>query len=220
MTCLMPRHRTASDYRYGCRCPEAREAYRLYRKRGREGRSVPQVVNSLGTARRLQALAAIGWSCPALAAELGYGSYAAVTYLQRRYRTTVLRSIAERVSAVYDRLSMTPGPSVRAVRTAARNGWAPPLAWDDDEIDDPTARPSGTTLVVVDEVAVERAVQGERAEHEVLTRGEQHAAIHHCRALGMPAHEIARRVGVSTRTVDRVASASPRSSQPQTISAA
>jgi DNA-binding NarL/FixJ family response regulator len=219
----MSRHRTASDYRYGCRCPEAREAYRLYRKRGREGRGVPQVINSLGTARRLQALAAIGWSCPDLAVELGYGSYAAVSYLQRRDRPTVLRSIAERVAAVYDRLSMTPGASVRAVRTAARNGWAPPLAWDDDEIDLPQAKPRGKVTwdaAPPDPAVIERVVRGERRADEVLRRSERDAAIHQCRALGIPAHEIARRVGVSTRTVDRVVSAPPRPSLVQTISAA
>lgn len=223
MKCTMPRHRTASDYRFGCRCPEAREAYRLARKRAREGRSIPQVVDSLGTARRLQALAAIGWSCPALAVELGYNSYAAVTYLQRRYRPTVLRSIAERVVAVYDRLSMTPGPSVRAVRTAARNGWSPPLAWNDGEIDEPRAKPQGKVVwndAPPDLTVVERVVRGELRDSDVLLRSERDAAIHQCRALGLPAHEIARRVGVSTRTVDRVVSAPPRQSLSQTISAA
>lgn len=35
---------------------------------------------------------------------------------------------------------MTPGPSNRVRARAARAGWAPPLAWDDN-IDDPDAVP-------------------------------------------------------------------------------
>jgi len=207
MTCTAKYHTTASHYSYGgCRCPAAREAYRLANKRRREGRHDPQVVPSLGTARRLQALAAIGWSGPDLARELGYRSAAAVTYLQRRYRPAVLRTVADRVTEVYERLSMTPGPSRRAVDTAVRNGWVPPLAWDDDEIDDPAARHHGNVLGSgLDELAVERAVRGERSADERLPRAEQRAAILRCRARGLPAREIARRVGVSTRTVDRVA---------------
>ena len=40
---------------------------------------------------------------------------------------------------------MTPtGPGAeRARSTAKRKGWAPPMAWDDDTIDDPQAKPVG-----------------------------------------------------------------------------
>lgn len=204
MTCHTKRHDTNGAYRRGCRCPQAREAYRLYRKRRREGRSTPQLVNSLGTARRLQALAAIGWSAAKLATELGWDSHCTVSNLQQRRRAKVTLATATLVADVYERLSMTPGGSKRARLFAARKGWPAPLAWDDD-IDEPTARPAGAvTVAVVDTVAVERAVRGDRRPDEVLPRAERRAAVLRCRELDMPTHEIARRVGVSTRTVDRI----------------
>lgn len=36
---------------------------------------------------------------------------------------------------------MVPGPSARARRRAAAHYWAPPLAWDDDDLDNPTITP-------------------------------------------------------------------------------
>jgi hypothetical protein len=61
-------------------------------------------------------------------------------------RAFLLTETAERIAAVYEQLSMrSPAPwgfqHSRAQLIAKRNGWPPPLAWDDDEIDDPTATP-------------------------------------------------------------------------------
>jgi hypothetical protein len=45
---------------------------------------------------------------------------------------------------------------------ARANGWAPPLAWDDETIDDPKARPHlRVTVDGVDDVVVERVLGGE-----------------------------------------------------------
>jgi hypothetical protein len=42
---------------------------------------------------------------------------------------------------LFNELQLTPGSCERARRRAKKLGWAPPLAWDEDAIDDPDARP-------------------------------------------------------------------------------
>lgn len=141
-TCTAQRHGTEAAYSYyDCRCPTAREAWRLYRKRRREGRADPRMVDPTGTRRRLQALAAIGWSPHLLARELGFTATNAVRHLMRTGRGKINTRTAEAVRHLYDRLSMTPGPSTRARNHARRAGWAPPLAWDDHDLDNPTPNP-------------------------------------------------------------------------------
>lgn len=92
------------------------------------------VVLSVGARRRAQALAAIGWPMSDLAARVGMtAGNLSVTIAHPRlsYRHWVA------IRDVYDEWSMTPGPSRKTRQVAAARGWAPPLAWDDDTIDDP-----------------------------------------------------------------------------------
>lgn len=98
------------------------------------------LVDSAGTVRRVQALVAIGWTLTEIAAEAGWtvGNLSGLVSAGERVTAGTARAFA----AVYDRWSMTPrtGASAdRARRFAARRGWLPPLAWDDDRIDDPAA---------------------------------------------------------------------------------
>lgn len=196
------RHGTYSAARYGCTCPEAIADRRRYNKLHHHGYNRPRLIDATGTHRRIQALCVLGWSRQDIAEKLGIGERA-VGYLLAEH--TVTTRTAARVRRVYDELWLHTGPSERTRTHALRQGWVSPLAWDDDTIDDPRARPHGYVAgAVVDEVAVARAVRGERAEGETLSRAERRAAILRCRELGLPAHEIARRVGVSTRTVERV----------------
>lgn len=112
-----------------------RASYRRRRYLHRGGFLVP----AAGTRRRLQALAAIGWSSREVARRLGVTPQT----LRRLYgQTSVLTSTRDRVAALYDELSMTPGSNRTTVTWAVRRGWAPPLAWDDDRIDDPAAKPA------------------------------------------------------------------------------
>ena len=97
--------------------------------------------SSVGISRRLQALVAIGYPNHYLSDQLGIGpSY--VSKLMHNGRRNVNADTATRVKALYDRLSMTPGPSWEARERARKRGWVPPLAWDDDAIDDPQAVPN------------------------------------------------------------------------------
>jgi hypothetical protein len=155
--CPAQRHGGASAYRHhGCRCPQAIAAHarqlRQWRKRRYLERG-PLLVDATGTRRRLQALIAIGWPRRALAERLG--TRPANILRQRRVRA----GTARRVARVYDQLSMTPGPDPRCAEAARRRGWAPPLAWDDDQIDDPRAQPAAPLgEPAADEVAVDRAL--------------------------------------------------------------
>jgi predicted transcriptional regulator len=96
------------------------------------------LVTALGTRRRVQALAAIGWPQQEIAARVGEKPRHLSQFLRRdQIRADKVR----RIRAVFDELSTTPGPSEISRKRAQRAGWPPPLAWDDDTIDDPKAKP-------------------------------------------------------------------------------
>jgi len=95
-------------------------------------------VDATGTIRRLRALAAMGWPMKQLAAMSGV-AMPTISYLMHHRRATVYSRTAAKVAALYDELSMKEGNSQRSRLRARRHGWAPPLAWDDETIDDPNA---------------------------------------------------------------------------------
>lgn len=99
--------------------------------------------NGIGTARRLRALMAIGYTQGQLAAELDTDQ-SRVSKLMLNSGARITTGTRDRVVELYDRLSMTPGPSQQARNRAQRKGWPPPLAWDDDVIDDPHGQPAKT----------------------------------------------------------------------------
>lgn len=113
-------------------------------------------VDATGTVRRLRALVTIGYPQAHLAAELGVHPGNFSTLILRANH--VLASRARAVRALYDRLWNIPGPSSRARADAARRGWFPPLAWNDDTIDDPSATPD---VDGVDEEEVLRLLAGD-----------------------------------------------------------
>lgn len=101
-------------------------------------------VPAIGTMRRLQALAALGWSARSVMERSGIseGSLHTIRRGERRY---VEIATHRKVTAVYDALSMALPPETRASRAtrakAAKKEWPPPMAWDDLGIDDPAAEP-------------------------------------------------------------------------------
>lgn len=102
-------------------------------------------IDSMGTLRRLRALVAVGWTQTEIARRMGRTVANVGRLIHGRRYGNVTQETATLVARLYDDLSMTPGPSLRARRLATRYGWAPPLAWDDDTIDDPTAAPDTGT---------------------------------------------------------------------------
>jgi len=134
-----------TSYCNGCRCRTCRDAkaavQRQYRKRRYLNRG-STTTDITGTRRRLRALAAIGWHSDAISEITGIHPKQIQEYTSANSRRHVVYvSTARIVEDVYDKLSMTHGPSVITTSRAKAKGWAPPLAWDDDELDDPEARP-------------------------------------------------------------------------------
>lgn len=127
-------------------------------------------VDSTGTRRRVQALVTIGWSLRQLAAHLGM-DHGAVADIARAACPTVYAATAQAVTALYDELWDQPPPRTskgerttitKARKHAASRGWAPPAAWDDDEIDDPAALPDRGAKVPRVLAVVENAEELER----------------------------------------------------------
>jgi len=99
----------------------------------------PVLINPIGTIRRIQALVANGYNQRDLAARLGMKPCNISRLLASQSRSVHVKT-ADRVVALFDELQLRPGPSDFARRRAARLGWPPPLAWDEDTIDDPAAK--------------------------------------------------------------------------------
>jgi len=114
-------------------------------------------IDSTGTVRRLQALVAVGYPATGLGERIGV-SATNMAHTMRATRVTVRR--ARQVAVLYEQLSHLPGESKRARMRARRQGWAPPLAWDEDTIDDPAASPVDTdgSEAALDEVLLDRLI--------------------------------------------------------------
>lgn len=163
MTTDDDRHGTPSGYVAGCRercCADAIARYECGRQwdllNGR-----PRTVPAIGAQRRIHALQRLGWSAEALSRRLGHSPKWVDRVMKR---STIRRATHELIVSLYDELSMTLGPSDRTRRRAEQKGWLPPLAYDDDRIDDPNYRPSRRVVVPkdVDQAVIERVLSGER----------------------------------------------------------
>jgi transcriptional regulator with XRE-family HTH domain len=97
-------------------------------------------IDSTGSLRRLRALQAIGWTQTEIAHRIGW----TLQNLNRYFISDpamINRGTAVTIAKVFNELQLIPGPSERSRRHARKHGWAPPLAWDEDTIDDPAATP-------------------------------------------------------------------------------
>ncbi len=101
-------------------------------------------VDATGTRRRIQALACLGWTLTSQAEHIGWK---VSNYTSLLGRGQVMKATADKVLALYEELSMKRAPaglgSTRVRNLARARGWKPPLAWDDETIDDPAAKPIG-----------------------------------------------------------------------------
>lgn len=154
-----------------------------------------QHVSGVGTRRRIRALMAIGWSHAAMRAKSGV--LTAVALNQKG--DLVTRAMYDRVRALYDDLSMTPGPSAKTRARAVAAGYPPPLSWDDDAIDDPAATPTGVPTTAwdpagYDESRVERRINGDRSIR--LHKGESVEVVRRMLADGRTQNEIRRVTGL------------------------
>jgi hypothetical protein len=99
------------------------------------------LVDSLGAARRLQAIACAGYTLGDVHAVQPKASMLQLTrwrVQERRWIRSVNHGL---VVDLYDLLWDTDGPHPRVALWAANRGWQPFEAWTDDTIDDPDAGP-------------------------------------------------------------------------------
>lgn len=171
-------------------------------------------VDPTGTRRRLEALVALGWSQAQLAERLGM---ARANFGKTLRAEHVLKSTADRVRALFDELwDATPPASThrqkiavaRSRRIAAERGWLPPLAWDDDTIDDPDAQPLDNPVAGdepdghdVDEIAVERLMHGTLRLPPNSRAPELVEAVTRLAAQGLSDWQIGQRVGRTSGAV-------------------
>jgi hypothetical protein len=156
-------------------------------------------VDATGARRRVQALMWMGWPAVTLADRLGIRPGTLSSEISRgRMSHRLHRAIVD----LYDELADTPGPSRGSAGKARGYGYLPPAAWDDD-IDDPDAVPMTQPDVdLVDEVAVERVIQG--GDPSSLTTAERAFAVKTMAGRGYTKTSIATALRCSSVTVYRI----------------
>jgi hypothetical protein len=170
-------------------------------------------IDATGTRRRLQALVAVGWSTALLATALGRTTSNLIRTMTSR---KVTAETAQVVAALYDQLwNIAPPQDTTAQRRAADNArahaseasWLPPLAWDDIDIDNdpepPTPETSTPNPGDLDEIAIERAINGDGIHLQHLTQTEQIEVIRRLTHRGKSIHDIADQLATTQRTVSR-----------------
>lgn len=198
-----PRHGTVAGYVAHVRsgsvdCDPCRRAKMRYEKE--RLLSGPKTVPSIGTRRRIRALRALGYSLAELAEAGGWKTeHAAFKYAMTS--PTITATTAARVAGIYEILCMRPATGPRANRLriiARRNGWAPPLAWDDIDNDpDDTflneSRGVEQDSFDIDEVVVLRALEGDL--HEKATNAERAEIARRWASSGRSLNDLARLTG-------------------------
>jgi hypothetical protein len=177
--CAAAKHGTESAARnHGCCCPDAveekRRNDRYYKyRRARAGR--PLKVTAIGSTRKLQALAAIGFSARYLAPRVPLDVTKLVDI--RQGTAAVVRLVThQRIDAVFEELCTADGPSTQARLRAARKGWFGPEVWPGGSIDNPGARP-------------------------IIPEADRLTVTVHARRRGMPIRAIGQLINASDRTV-------------------
>lgn len=187
-----PRHGTyagaVAHYKAGEKpCGPCSQAQYIYgtRRKYDAAKGNPRLLPITGYRRRLQALQAIGYSLAEIRMMLGVTKG---TLSNRFYQSQwVSRTNFDILAEVYEQVCMKPNPNpdLRTIRNARRKGYAPPLSWDDDDdIDDPQARPHGGSRdgrSDVDPVVVERLLAGDRVPSN---RAEKEEALRRWVAMG------------------------------------
>lgn len=156
------------------------------------------LVDATGTWRRVRALVAVGWPKVHIARALG--SRGQGLQLQD---TKVQAATARKVSDLYDAWwnadpaahGVDGRQAVRARAYARERGWPPPMAWDDDALDDPAAEPHGPA--------------SSDCSRRMCTAEERLQDIAHLAAAGATVEEVAARLSISTHYVNQLLNRHP-----------
>ena len=150
-----------------------------------------KLLPSVGSARRLRALVAIGWPFHTIGPYIGLHPDSVARIHRQPY---IYRVTADDVAVGYERLKgltpedhgVSPIGATKSRRLAERRGWPDPLWWEDmGHIDDPTFDPT-------------------TAEEELKRNGQgalRRAEIEHLSSYGLSNEEIADRLGLRMGTV-------------------
>lgn len=123
-------------------CAECKRAMMIdQRIRSKDRRAgIKRLADKEGTVRRLRALQAIGWTTRALAAELGVHQREMHRMMTRSGK--ISRQTVDNVVNLFDRLQTVNATPKTRIWEAQRRELPPPLAWDEETIDDPAAQPA------------------------------------------------------------------------------
>ena len=119
--------------------PGYRQMYKHMRDLGYEFK-----VDATGTKRRLMGLARLGYSLSEIGREIGSTQQNLSVLLHKRKH--VYRETRDKIAALADELSMTTNTAPYSERTrqhAIECGYPSLWAWDDNDIDNPEATPTG-----------------------------------------------------------------------------
>ena len=97
----------------------------------------PGFVLNVGARRRIEALLALGWRHEDITAAMGTRTSSALVLHQ--VGGWIARDTHDAVCGAWRALGNRRGPSERTRGRAARLGYAPPAAWDEEDLDDPNA---------------------------------------------------------------------------------
>lgn len=150
-------------------------------------------VPSLGAARRIRALMALGWRHEDIMHMIGGRSS---SHLAQHRHKTINAHDWRLVDAAYEALGGTPGPSESSRRRARNSGYVPPLAWND--IDNPNEDPKPTTgrettRAHFDPTVVDRILEGHW--RETATPAEKAEVVRQWSLAGGSLAELERRTG-------------------------
>jgi hypothetical protein len=98
-------------------------------------------VDPTGAMRRLQALAVLGHTSRELGEVMGMDRGSISDVMVGR-KPLIRQATHDAAVAAYEKLWDKPGSSGKTRTWAAKQGWLPPLAWDDDTIDRPDLGPA------------------------------------------------------------------------------
>uniref|UniRef100_UPI003F49ACFE helix-turn-helix domain-containing protein n=1 Tax=Nocardia suismassiliense TaxID=2077092 RepID=UPI003F49ACFE len=151
----------------------------------------------LGAARRIRALIAFGYAPTYLRRRLGVSRTIMRQLTGRPLRaathddvTAIPADLHCRIARLFAELQLHPGPSDTARALGRQHGWALPLMWDEDRLDDPEAEPVDC-----------RRTPGRACRDRTAELREQ---VGLQSRPGATARQIAARLGVSERTVARI----------------
>ena len=180
--CAIPSHTSLETcIRHGCMCADRvalrHETYvrnKPFMRRQKLMAGGDIEVSAVGTMRRLQALAFMGWSSLVVAEMIG-SNVSVMSRLVSGKQTSLRLSTARRVAALFDELVVADAPETHSAkctrRKAALSGYVSWAAWDN--IDDPNDTPKGVGVPRangVDEELVERYWREGLSDREIGER--------------------------------------------------